>query len=255
MLNRKKIDVLNKNTFIHVSAAGDEECIPLMERFRTLSCDDSVLSRYDTADGSMISRYCNRTGEGYPLVRRYTTVRSTTETEETDELCMLSPPNEASTPSSKAVSIPICVKPVVSRGSTTFMIRNIPNRYLPNTIRVDIDKAGFCSKYDFFYMPCDVDQRVNAGYAFIDFVHPMFGNDFIQWIHGKQLPRYISRKVVEVSVAKIQGFKPNVDSLMRSLVVAVLPEDLKPVMLLKGQLKTFAGSLRRQKSKYSEKSC
>lgn len=255
MLNPTKVDVLYKNTFIHVSSTDDDESIPLMDRFRTLSCDDSVLSRCDTADGSAISRSSTRMGDSYPLVRRYTTGQSTTEKEETDELCILSPLNEASTYSSELDSSPILVTPAVPSGPTSFMIRNIPNRYLPNTVRGDIDRAGFCGKYDFFYMPCDVHNRVNAGYAFINFVHPKFGSDFIQWIHRKQLPRYTSRKVIEVTVAKIQGLKPNVDSLMRSSVVAVLPEDFKPVMLLNGQLTTFAGSVRRQKSKYSPKSC
>ena len=48
------------------------------------------------------------------------------------------------------------------------MIKNIPNKYNKDLIRERIDNH-FQGKYDFFYLPIDLKNNCNLGYAFINF--------------------------------------------------------------------------------------
>jgi hypothetical protein len=135
--------------------------------------------------------------------------------------------------------------------TTTVMVRNIPSRYLPAKLRADLDNAGFQRQYDFFYMPCDVLARVNLGYCFINFVDGESIPRFMQAFHENKFPRYRSNKLLQLSIAKIQGFQKNVDSLMSSSVVSLLPEEFKPVMLIDGILKSFSSPLRPKRTSQS----
>ena len=49
---------------------------------------------------------------------------------------------------------------------TTMMLRNIPNKYTQNSLLQEINDLGFVGSFDFFYLPMDVHNRSNVGYAF-----------------------------------------------------------------------------------------
>lgn len=57
------------------------------------------------------------------------------------------------------------------------MIRNIPNKYVQTSLLDEINK-NHQGKYDFMYLPIDFQNQANVGYAFINFVHPLFILDF-----------------------------------------------------------------------------
>ncbi|CAK0832949.1 unnamed protein product [Prorocentrum cordatum] len=62
---------------------------------------------------------------------------------------------------------------------TTAMLRtNIPNKYSQEQLLEEIKSQGFDNKFDFFYLPIDIKNSANVGYAFINFVEPQSFDDF-----------------------------------------------------------------------------
>jgi len=56
-------------------------------------------------------------------------------------------------------------------GSTTVMLKNIPNNYTRDMFLRMLDEHGFVGLYDFVYLPCDFVRDANLGYAFVNVVH------------------------------------------------------------------------------------
>lgn len=56
---------------------------------------------------------------------------------------------------------------------TTIMIRHIPNKYTEEMLLKRIDRLHK-GTYDFFYLPLDLNNGCNIGYAFINFVDPVY---------------------------------------------------------------------------------
>ena len=57
------------------------------------------------------------------------------------------------------------------------MIRNIPIRFKQEDVLGMIDQK-FSEVYDYFYLPKDIKSRSGIGFAFINFVHPIYIIDF-----------------------------------------------------------------------------
>lgn len=87
---------------------------------------------------------------------------------------------------------------------TTLMIKNIPNKYSQKMLltAVDVNHKG---RYDFFYLPIDFKNKCNVGYAFINFIKPIYILDFYEEFNNKKWERFNSEKVCEITFARIQG--------------------------------------------------
>ena len=85
---------------------------------------------------------------------------------------------------------------------TSIMIRNIPNKYDQISLLREIN-INHMGKYDFLYLPIDFQNKANVGYAFINFVHPLFIIDFCnEYIHRKW-SKFNSNKKCDVKYARI----------------------------------------------------
>lgn len=104
---------------------------------------------------------------------------------------------------------------------TTIMIKHIPNKLTQQLMLQLIDGvAAQC--YDFFYLPIDLRNRSNVGYAFINFVDPTQIVPFYRKFHGLSWESFNnSKKICHLSYARIQGK----DALMRHFSSATLPKN------------------------------
>merc|ERR1711920_71076 len=112
------------------------------------------------------------------------------------------------------------------------MLRNIPNKYMQENLLEEIDAAGFAGSYDFFYLPMDVRNNANVGYAFINFFRPEEFDRFRLHFEGYQFKRAGSKKIATVSPAIVQGLKANVQNLMKKRVTQGM---YRPLVLRNGQ--------------------
>lgn len=85
---------------------------------------------------------------------------------------------------------------------TTLMIKNIPNKYDMNVLLTKINECHN-NKFDFFHLPWDFQNQCNRGYAFINFLHPVFVLDFYEEYRGKswKVDYVNSNKIVELKYA------------------------------------------------------
>lgn len=118
--------------------------------------------------------------------------------------------------------------------TTTFMIRNIPNKYTRDMILEDISERGFHAKFNFFYLPIDFRHRCNVGYAFINLISEEVAEEFAKKFNGTKLTQIKSSKVCAVAPAKVQGQLRNADQYRHSTVMS-MQEKYQPVFFKDGK--------------------
>uniref|UniRef100_A0A7S4QJD8 RRM domain-containing protein n=1 Tax=Alexandrium monilatum TaxID=311494 RepID=A0A7S4QJD8_9DINO len=108
---------------------------------------------------------------------------------------------------------------------TTVMLRNIPNKYTREMLVKQLS-VDFNGQFDFMYLPIDFKNKCNVGYGFINFRTVEACDRFVRDFHGvdvrKCLPGLNSKKVVEVTPARVQGLAENVRRLRNSPVMSQL---------------------------------
>ena len=98
---------------------------------------------------------------------------------------------------------------------TTIRMMNIPSYFRPLDLAKKLDeKFGISPQkenrvYDFIYIPFKESKKnerlINAGYAFINFVHPKHILKFYSFFQGKHLKLKTSGKVCIITFASRQG--------------------------------------------------
>jgi len=115
--------------------------------------------------------------------------------------------------------------------ATTMMLRNIPNKYTQITLLEEIDAKGFAGLYNFFYLPMDVHNRSNVGYAFINFNAPSSAQSFFKAFSEHHFTRFPSRKVSSVCAAHVQGLDENLRHFENRAVTHAKNDQYRPVVL------------------------
>ena len=76
---------------------------------------------------------------------------------------------------------------ILSEEKTTIMMQNIPNKFTKELLISEINRE-FKGKYNFFYLPIDMKNNCNVGYAFINFIDLESLKSFYDYYHGKSWP-------------------------------------------------------------------
>jgi len=123
-----------------------------------------------------------------------------------------------------------------SSGNTTVMLRNIPNKYTREMLVKQLNQ-DFRGRFDFVYLPIDFKNKCNVGYGFINFRTTEACDEFVAKFNGvdvrKCLPGLNSRKIAEVTPARVQGLDENVRRLRNGPVMNELVQhpDWMPLLL------------------------
>jgi len=119
----------------------------------------------------------------------------------------------------------------------TVMMRNIPNNYTHTMLRELLDSEGFAGRYDFLYMPHDLQTQAGLGFAFVNLLTQEDGDRMCQRLTGFKRWAIPSAKtcVVGWSGPMQQGLRANVERYRNSSVMhASVPEECKPLVLVDG---------------------
>ena len=82
------------------------------------------------------------------------------------------------------------------------MLRNIPNQYTKEKLALEINETHE-GTYELLYLPIDGTSKLNKGYAFMDFLHPLFLVDFYYTYNGRSWKSAAkSTKIIEFSYGK-----------------------------------------------------
>lgn len=84
------------------------------------------------------------------------------------------------------------------------MIRHIPNKYTEEMLLKRIDRLHK-GRYDFFYLPLDLNNGCNIGYAFINFVDPVYIVPFFLDMNNQSWENFNSEKICQIAFGRIQG--------------------------------------------------
>lgn len=108
---------------------------------------------------------------------------------------------------------------------TTVMFRNIPNKYTRDMLVKQLEsEPTLQGTYDFVYMPIDFKNQCNVGYAFINFRTTEACESFLGCYHKFDVGKGLSKKVAEVTPARVQGYEENVQRLRNSPVMLELTQ-------------------------------
>eukprot|EP00405_Crypthecodinium_cohnii_P036338 CAMPEP_0206540604 /NCGR_PEP_ID=MMETSP0325_2-20121206/9088_1 /ASSEMBLY_ACC=CAM_ASM_000347 /TAXON_ID=2866 /ORGANISM="Crypthecodinium cohnii, Strain Seligo" /LENGTH=383 /DNA_ID=CAMNT_0054038327 /DNA_START=51 /DNA_END=1202 /DNA_ORIENTATION=+ len=117
---------------------------------------------------------------------------------------------------------------------TTLMLRNIPAMYTQDMLLEEIVECmGSSDFFDFFYLPWDLQNDCNVGYAFVNFRDIGSAERFSRLFSNWNFRKFDSRKSCKVYPAHIQGLENNVRHLMNRAVSEAHTH--YPIIMWKGE--------------------
>mmetsp|Transcript_96307 Transcript_96307/g.267631 ORF Transcript_96307/g.267631 Transcript_96307/m.267631 type:complete len:379 (+) Transcript_96307:62-1198(+) len=117
---------------------------------------------------------------------------------------------------------------------TTLMLRNIPSMYTQDMLLEEIiDCMGSSDSFDFFYLPWDLQNDCNVGYAFVNFRDAASAERCSRIFTNFSFRKFDSRKTCRVQPAHIQGLENNLRHLMDRAVSEA--HSHYPIIMWKGE--------------------
>ncbi|CAJ1403383.1 unnamed protein product [Effrenium voratum] len=146
-----------------------------------------------------------------------------------------SPPSSLSSCTSSPFGSPVSVSHGAwPEGTTTVMVRHIPNRYTTEELLEEVVKRGFAGTFDFLYLPIDFETKKNKGYFFVNMLSEELVWCFRDSFSSHRLEKYKSQKVPEVAAAVTQGFEANVFKYLQTQQTRILNPWFKPMIFRPG---------------------
>jgi len=97
---------------------------------------------------------------------------------------------------------------------------------------LDLLNQKFKGQFDYFYLPKDQKTQCGVGYAFINFLSPVFILDFYLEFHSikwsEVLPKCKSTKYCEITYANMQGINEIKNEYSDKNVMKKTDKDVKP---------------------------
>ncbi|KAF6157534.1 hypothetical protein GIB67_004472 [Kingdonia uniflora] len=125
---------------------------------------------------------------------------------------------------------------------TTVMIKNIPNKYSQKLLlnmldnhcnhcnqQIGDDQDQPLSSYDFVYLPIDFNNKCNVGYGFVNLTSPQATLRFYKAFHQQRWEVFNTRKICEVTYARLQGLEALKEHFKNSKFSCVTDEYLPVV--------------------------
>jgi len=117
---------------------------------------------------------------------------------------------------------------------TTLMLRNIPSMYTQDMLLEEIiDCMGSSDSFDFFYLPWDLQNDCNTGYAFVNFRDVASAERCTRIFTNFSFRKFDSRRTCRVYPAHIQGLENNLRHLMDRAVAEA--HSHYPIIMWKGE--------------------
>lgn len=117
---------------------------------------------------------------------------------------------------------------------TTLMLRNIPSMYTQDMLLEEIvDCMGSSDSFDFFYLPWDLQNDCNVGYAFVNFRDVTSAERCTRIFTNFNFRKFDSRRTCRVYPAHIQGLENNLRHLMDRAVSEA--HSHYPIIMWKGE--------------------
>jgi hypothetical protein len=97
---------------------------------------------------------------------------------------------------------------------------------------MDLINEKYKDQYDYFYLPKDLKTQCGVGFAFINFIHPLYILDFfleyncIKW--SEKIEKCNSTKYCQITYANVQGIEEITNELSDKNVMKKTEDNMKP---------------------------
>jgi hypothetical protein len=118
---------------------------------------------------------------------------------------------------------------------TSWMLRNLSNRYTYEELLEEFLREGFEGAFDFLYVPVDFTTKKNKGYGFVNLRTHELAVRFYEVFQGRRLTKYATKKVLEMMPADTQGFEACAVAYLKQQAGRVQNPWFRPIIFVQSE--------------------